>query len=296
MIHGWVWKVGWVLAMALFGRVAVIAKTPASCSGAEYREFDFWAGNWDVFEQGNKVAQARVDRILDGCVLHEDYQQADGHHGESFTIYDAARGTWHQSWVTNRGERLEIEGRMEHGSIVMSGEDPSGKLVRGTWTSAGDGVREVAVTSSDHGKNWTPWFDLMFRPAQGTDGEADDQATVANLDRRYQEAVKKNDAATMDQILADDFTLVIGSGKVFRKADLLEEARTGRYQYELQDDSDQSVRVWGDTTVITAKLKAVGTESGKTFDYELWFSDVYRKTRDGWKYVFGQASLPLRKQ
>jgi len=35
--------------------------------------------------------------------------------------------------------------------------------VRGTWTPVADGVRESAVTSSDGGKTWKPWFDLSFR-------------------------------------------------------------------------------------------------------------------------------------
>jgi hypothetical protein len=33
------------------------------------------------------------------------------HKGQSFTIYDVARDVWHQTWVTNRGELLEIEGK-----------------------------------------------------------------------------------------------------------------------------------------------------------------------------------------
>jgi len=37
-----------------------------------------------------------------------------------------------------------------------------------------------------------------------------------------------------------------------------------------------------------------GTEEGKAFDYKLWFSDTYVRTPTGWRYVFGQASLPLR--
>ncbi len=49
--------------------------------------------------------------------------------------------------------------------------------------------------------------------------------TVAALDTKYQAAVKANDAATMDQILADDFVLVTGRGAVFSKADLLDSAR-----------------------------------------------------------------------
>jgi ketosteroid isomerase-like protein len=124
---------------------------------------------------------------------------------------------------------------------------------------------------------------------------ADDQKAVAALDTEYQAAVKKNDATTMDRILADDFILVIGSGKTFTKADLLNEARSSQYVYEHQEDTEQTVRVWGDTAVVTAKLWAKGTQNGKAFDYTLWFSDTYARTSTGWRYVFGQASSPLPK-
>jgi ketosteroid isomerase-like protein len=121
----------------------------------------------------------------------------------------------------------------------------------------------------------------------------DVETLIADLDTEYQAAVEKNDAATMDRILADDFVLVTGMGKVYTKADLLEEARSGRVDYEFQRDSEQTVRVWGDTAVITALLRAKGTENGKPFDYQLWFSDTYVRTSEGWKYVFGQASTRL---
>ena len=83
---------------------------------------------------------------------------------------------------------------------------------------------------------------------------SDDQKTVAALDTRYQAAVKANDAATMDRILADDFVLVLGDGTVNTKADLLNEARSKRVLYEHQEELEQTVRVWGDTAVVTAKL------------------------------------------
>jgi ketosteroid isomerase-like protein len=118
-------------------------------------------------------------------------------------------------------------------------------------------------------------------------------AEVARIDTEYQAAVERNDAATMDRILADDFVLVTGQGKTFTKEDLLEEARSGRVEYEFQRDSEQTVRVWGDTAVITALLRAKGTDSGTAFDYKLWFSDTYVKTAGGWRYVFGQASTRL---
>jgi ketosteroid isomerase-like protein len=84
----------------------------------------------------------------------------------------------------------------------------------------------------------------------------EDAKAVAALDTKYQAAVKINDAATMDQILADDFVLVNGRGKVFSKADLIESARKKEVTYERQDEEpgSQKVRVWGDTAVVTALL------------------------------------------
>ena len=123
---------------------------------------------------------------------------------------------------------------------------------------------------------------------------ADEQA-VAALDTQYQAAVAKNDAAAMDRLLADDFVLVTGKGKVFSKADLLNEARSGKTVYERQEDSSQKVRLWGDTAVVTALLWEKGSEDGKPFEYKLWFSDTYVRTPSGWRYVFGQASIPLTK-
>jgi len=99
----------------------------------------------------------------------------------------------------------------------------------------------------------------------------------------------------MDRILADDFILVVGTGKTFTKADLLTAARNKEAIYEHQRDIEQTVRVWGDTAVVTAKLWEKGTEDGKPFDKTLWFSDTYVRTPTGWRYVFGQASLALPK-
>lgn len=125
--------------------------------------------------------------------------------------------------------------------------------------------------------------------------EPDDRQTVAALDVQYQAAVKRNDADTMAKILDERFVLVLGTGKTYTRADLLESARSRHIEYELQDEEPgtQTVRLFGDTAVVTALLALKGTSDGKTFERRLWFSDTYVRTPHGWKYVFGQASLPL---
>ena len=202
--------------------LATADPSPIACAAPPYHAFDFWIGDWDVFEVGNpmRVAHARIDSILKECVLREDYRANDGHEGQSFTIYDSTREVWHQTWVTSQGVLLEIEGKSENGQIVLSGENQKGEMVRGTWKPVSGGVQEVAVKSGDGGRTWQPWFDLGFRSheAEGTaarphDNEENEKQIVAGLDAQYQEAVKQNDAATMDRILADDFILVTSSGE-----------------------------------------------------------------------------------
>ena len=309
----WWSKISFVLILALFAtieddtaahRSAQQHSKQAFCSGPEYRQFDFWLGDWDAFDAGKAqvVARVRVDRILDGCVLREDYERVNGGlHGQSFSLYDVSRKIWHQSWATNRGELLTLEGKLTDGEMVLAGAeraaDGAERLVRGAWKPINGSVHETAVTSLDAGKTWQPWFGLVFRPHSPTASDnvsADsDAATIARLDTEYQAAVAKNDSTTMDRLLADDFVLVTGSGKTYTKTDLLQEARRGGFIYERQEDTGQKVRIWGDSAVITAKLWAKGTENGKPFDYTVWFTDTYVRAATGWRYVFAQSSLPL---
>ncbi|HKC17737.1 MAG TPA: nuclear transport factor 2 family protein [Steroidobacteraceae bacterium] len=122
-----------------------------------------------------------------------------------------------------------------------------------------------------------------------------DRQAVAELDSAYQAAVKRNDAAAMARILHPHMVLVVGSGGVSTGEDLLKSARDADAIYDHQEEvpGTQTVRVWGDTAVVTAQLWLSGTRHGTAFDRHLWFSDTYVRTPEGWRYAFGQASLAL---
>jgi hypothetical protein len=146
-------------------------RSRAACATSEFRQFDFFTGDWDTYDMARPaklVARNRVTMALDGCAVREVYEQADGLVGESLSLYDASRRRWHQSWVTNRGSLLLLNGGLEAGRMVLTGPDrtPDGvaSLLRAIWWKEGPEVREKAERSIDGGKTWTPVFDIVFRP------------------------------------------------------------------------------------------------------------------------------------
>ena len=125
-----------------------------------------------------------------------------------------------------------------------------------------------------------------------------DAALVSALDLRFQAAVKHNDADAIDAILHPHYLLVLGDGTKVTRAELIAEARDRTTVYDIQDEDDgtQSVSVWGDTAVVTARLRIKGSRAGQRFDRTLWFTDTYVRTPTGWRYAYAQASLPLADQ
>jgi hypothetical protein len=161
------------LAATLGAGAAEPSHTPQQpgCSGPDYRQFDFFLGDWDAFDvtaPDRLAARNQVTRILDGCVVHEHYWQRDGLVGESFSLYDAAHHHWHQTWITNRGSLLLLDGGLDGDRMVLTATEPGTKggttLLRGVWQATASGVHEIAERSSDNGKTWAPVFDIGFRP------------------------------------------------------------------------------------------------------------------------------------
>jgi hypothetical protein len=136
----------------------------------------------------------------------------------------------------------------------------------------------------------------MLAAAVGaTPSEARDRDILAGLHSAFQLAVKRNDAATMRRILDHRFVLILGDGRRYSRAELLATAASRRVTYEKQDPEPdtRSVRLLGDTAVITARVWLKGIRDGVAFDRRVWFSGMYIRTPDGWRLAFCQASQPL---
>lgn len=140
----------------------------------EYRQFDFWIGDWEVRDaQGRKVGENRIERLDNGCVLWENWTGSGGGTGHSINYYDHARGKYVQQWVSSGAGIIPAEGGFEDGAMRLTGErilrNGTRRLYRGTWTPLEDGrVRQFLELSSDGGETWNVWFDGYYSRKQQT--------------------------------------------------------------------------------------------------------------------------------
>lgn len=146
------------------------AAAPPACAAAEFHQFDFWIGDWAVTNPQDKPAGSnRIEAVLGGCAIHENWTGAGGTNGKSYSAWDARNRRWNQYWVDSGGGVLYLSGEFKDGRMVLSGDQvdaASGKRSpqRVTWTPRPDGsVRQLWEGSADGGKTWTTVFDGLYR-------------------------------------------------------------------------------------------------------------------------------------
>jgi hypothetical protein len=147
-----------------------IPTTPAGCTTAQHRQFDFWLGDWQVHAGGKVAGRNRITLVAGGCALLEQWEGAGGVTGTSVSAYSAADGRWRQWWVDAQGGTLDVCGQWDEASasMRMSGTsvDEGGRSLQNeiTWQRLDDGnVRQRWRTSADKGATWQDVFDGLYR-------------------------------------------------------------------------------------------------------------------------------------
>ena len=146
------------------------------CSRPEYRQFDFWIGEWEAFgTNGKKAGDSRISLILDSCVVLEEWtsasvQQGLRYAGKSFNTYNAATKQWQQTWVDNTGGSNEyLQGKFEDNKISFSSSPfrfskDTLAIRRITFTNLGPAkLRQHGEISKDNGATWATEYDLEYR-------------------------------------------------------------------------------------------------------------------------------------
>lgn len=157
-------------------------------TGANRSDFDFWVGEWQVFdrESGTLVGFDDIRKVYGGCALRQHWR----HMNDRFTLPGAswrmqggsetalaADGRWHQVWIDNNGGYIHVAGGLDGEGVMVLQSDwieytdragNSQKLrYRWHWAPKDDGtihnwgLRQRATSELSE---WTTVFDIVYRP------------------------------------------------------------------------------------------------------------------------------------
>ncbi|MBG7612636.1 hypothetical protein IU405_10295 [Polaribacter sp. BAL334] len=131
----------------------------APCSGEKYEQFDFWEGNWKVYDkEGDLVGTNKVVKLQDDCVLQENWaSKLSSNTGTSYNFYNTANGTWNQIWIDNSGFTMNLKGHFRDGKMVLKSElihaKPRSFANQITWKKNKDNtVTQIWTTVDENGK------------------------------------------------------------------------------------------------------------------------------------------------
>lgn len=136
-------------------------------STPEYRQFDFWLGEWNVLAQGQPVGTNSVVLLEEGCIVAENWTSAQGGQtGKSFNFYNPVTHQWHQSYMGNDAGNWMMDGEFKDGAMRLVGHiyTPNGAVTtRMTFFNLGpDKVRQLGENSTDGGQTWTVTWDASY--------------------------------------------------------------------------------------------------------------------------------------
>lgn len=157
------------VAALMMSSSAIAQPEAPSCDDEIYRAFDFWLGDWEVFDiNGNKAGDNRISSQENGCLLLEEWTSAQGDTGQSYNFYDTGLEKWRQVWVSVHGTIDYSGGLNGDGAMVLEGETAyrTGVVApfRGTWTLQEDGsVRQHFEQYDAEKEEWIDAFIGIYR-------------------------------------------------------------------------------------------------------------------------------------
>lgn len=90
---------------------------------------------------------------------------------------------------------------------------------------------------------------------------------------------------SLSDILDEKVIMQHASGMVQSKSEYLETIRSGKLIYNKIDIKESSVRIIGQTAIVTGKVDFNVTINGSIQDFNFTFTEVYSKEKRDWKMV-----------
>jgi len=118
---------------------------------------------------------------------------------------------------------------------------------------------------------------------------------LLKVEEEFAQAIVRNDADAIANLLADDWVIVDPDGGVIDKARFLAVIRSGVLSHEMMESEDWRVRVYGSIAVVTGLTTTKGEFMGQAFTSNERATDIFVKQADCWQCVFTQLTRFAKK-
>lgn len=117
-----------------------------------------------------------------------------------------------------------------------------------------------------------------------------DEQSVRRFIEEYATALSANDAAALDRMMAPDYSFVNQAGVIQNKAIRLAPLRAGELKYERVSYDQLQVHLFGNTAVVTARVKVKGANKGADISGAFRSTLTLVRGTSGWKLVASQST------
>jgi ketosteroid isomerase-like protein len=113
---------------------------------------------------------------------------------------------------------------------------------------------------------------------------------IEKLEEQWRQAELSANLTVMANMLSDDYLGIYGDGTLTTKAETLAGFQSGAVHFTKLDTSDQKIRVFGTTAVVTSKADVAGITHGEDISGHYRYTRVYHRRNSVWKVVSFEAS------
>ena len=117
-----------------------------------------------------------------------------------------------------------------------------------------------------------------------------DQDVLIQLERDWDAAFRRNDAAFIDTVLAEEFIVTYDDGTRGDRAKELALAVSFNQKLDSSTLDEFIVKEYGDTAIVWFRLRLVGPSKGQTLELTYRFVDVFVLRDARWQCVSSQST------
>ncbi|MBC7696611.1 MAG: nuclear transport factor 2 family protein [Burkholderiales bacterium] len=285
-----------LLAITFFLTIQSVAQKSPCEKDSVYRQFDFWIGNWEVYDlANNKAGDSKISSVLNSCMIMEEWESSNkkngiNYSGKSLNTYNASTKQWQQSWVDNSGgSNNYLIGKFEKNKIEFLtaaftlSKDTLAMRRLTLYKLSDQKVRQFGEISKDNGKTWLTEYDLDYRRKKGSgmSPEADIKTQYFLMDEHF----KKNEMEKIANSYMDD-ARIVGTGEEIKGKEAI-----AAYWKQLDgkgitwEHQIQSIEVCNEMAVQTGISKLIYYQKGnKETVSDVRYTIIWKKDKEGiWK-------------